>query len=99
MLLKKLDHARDVDMFDLAFKKDFIALEAEVDKLDIDKLVNAPTSMNNTKTKGDDLDVGKLKTVPVDWKKLSDVVANEVVKDKTNHHTKDKGKYLRKENS
>ena len=36
--------------------------------------------MNNLKTKVDDLDVGKLKTVPVDLKKLSDVVANEVVK-------------------
>ena len=35
--------------------------------------------MNNLKTKVDDLDVGKFKTVPVDLKKLSDVVANEVV--------------------
>ena len=36
--------------------------------------------MNNLKTKVDDLDVGKLKTIPVDLKKLSDVVDNEVVK-------------------
>ena len=36
--------------------------------------------MNNLKTKVDDLDVGKLKIVPVDLKKLSDVVDNEVVK-------------------
>ena len=36
--------------------------------------------MNNLKTKVDDLDVGKLKTTPVDFKKLSDVVDNEVVK-------------------
>ena len=36
--------------------------------------------MNNLKTKVDDLDVGKLKTVPVDLKKLSDEVDNEVVK-------------------
>ena len=36
--------------------------------------------MNNLKTKVDDLDVGKLQTVPVDLKKLSDVVDNEVVK-------------------
>ena len=55
-------------------------MKAEVDKLDINKLVNVPTSLNNLKTKVDDLDVGKLKTVPVDSKKLSDVVANEVVK-------------------
>ena len=55
-------------------------MKAEVDKLNIDKLVNVPTSLNNSKRKADDLDVGKLKTVPVDLKKLSGVVANEVVK-------------------
>ena len=38
--------------------------------------------MNNLKTKVDDLDVGKLKTVPVDLKKLSDVIENEVVKNR-----------------
>ena len=37
--------------------------------------------MNNLKTKVQDLDVGKLKYVPVDWEKISDVVDNEVVKD------------------
>ena len=36
--------------------------------------------MNNIKTKIDDLDVGKLKTAPVDLKKLSNVAYNEVVK-------------------
>ena len=36
--------------------------------------------MNNLKTKVDELDVGKLKVVPVDLKKLSDVVDNEVLK-------------------
>ena len=51
-------------------------MKAEVDKLDINKLVNVPTGLNNLKTKVDDLDVGKLKTVPVDLKKLSDVVTN-----------------------
>ena len=43
-------------------------------------MVNVPTSLNNLKTKLDDIDVGKLKPVPVDLKKLSDVVDNEVVK-------------------
>ena len=38
--------------------------------------------MNNLKTKLNDFDIGKLKTVPVDLKKLSDVVDNEVVKKK-----------------
>ena len=36
--------------------------------------------MNNLKTKVDDLDVGKLKTVPVDLKTLTDVVDNQVAK-------------------
>ena len=43
-------------------------------------MVNVPTSLNNLKTKVDDLDVRKLKFVPVDLKKLSDIVHNEVVK-------------------
>ena len=36
--------------------------------------------MNNLKTKVDDLDVGKLKSAPVDLKILSNLVDNEVVK-------------------
>ena len=36
--------------------------------------------MNNLKTKVDDLNVAKLKTVPTDLKKLNDVVDKEVVK-------------------
>ena len=64
----------------MAVKKDFIALKAEVDKVDINKLTNPPTSLNNLKRKVDDLDVGKLRTVPVDLKKLSDVVDDKAVK-------------------
>ena len=41
-------------------------------------MVNVPTSLNNLETKINDLGVGKLKTVPVDLKKLSDVVDKEV---------------------
>ena len=44
------------------------------------QLTNAPTSLNNLKTKVDDLDVGKLKTTPVDLKKLSVLVDNEAGK-------------------
>ena len=55
-------------------------MKAEVDKLDIKKLINVRTSLGNIKTKVDDLDVGKLKTVHVDLKKLSDVVDNELIK-------------------
>ena len=51
-------------------------MNTKVDKLDINKLINVPTSLNNLKTKVDDLDVGTLKTVFVD---LSDVVDNKVI--------------------
>ena len=67
-------------------------MKAEVNKLDI----NVLTSLNNLKTKVDDLDVGKLKTVPVDLKKLSDVVDNEVVKDIKCNTLKTKVKTLEK---
>ena len=48
--------------------------------LDINKLVNVQTSLNNLKTKVDNSDVGILKSVSVDLHKLNDVVDNEVVK-------------------
>ena len=54
-------------------------MKAEVDKLDITKLVNVPTTLNNLKTRVGELDVGELKITPVDLKKLSDVVGNEAV--------------------
>ena len=61
-------------------------MKAEVDKKDINKLVNVPTSLNNSKKRVDDLNFGKLKTVPVDLKKLSDTVDNEVVKIQNSTH-------------
>ena len=39
---KELDHATGVETSDLVAKEDFTALKAEVDKLDINKLVNVP---------------------------------------------------------
>ena len=74
----ELEHATGVNTFDLAAKNDFIDLKAEVEKVDINKLVNVPTSSNNLKAKVDDLDVDELKKV--DLKKFSDVVKNEVKK-------------------
>ena len=59
---KKVKGASGVDTSNLAVKRDFIALKAEIDKLDITKLVNIPTALNNLKTKIDDLDFHKLKT-------------------------------------
>ena len=70
---KELDHATGADISDLVAKKDFIAWKAEVDKLQIAKLVNVPTNLNNSETKGADLDVVKLKTVSVDLKNLNNV--------------------------
>ena len=55
-------------------------MKADVYKLKTIKLVNAPTSLNNLKTKLDDLDVGELNTVCIVLKKISYVVKNEVVK-------------------
>ena len=71
----------DIDTSGLATKKDFITLKAEGDKLDINKSINQliPTSLNILKTKVDDLDAGKLKTVPVDLKQLSGVIDNKVI--------------------
>ena len=51
MLLKELHHVTGVDVSDLAAKKDFIASKAEADKLDINKLLNVPASLNNWKNK------------------------------------------------
>ena len=49
-------------------------------KLDIDKLKNVPSNLNNLKSKVYKLDADKLVPVPVDLSKLSDVVKNNVVK-------------------
>ena len=51
-------------------QKYLIALKAEVDNIDINKLVNVPTNLNNLKTKVDDLVVAKVKPVSVDLKKI-----------------------------
>ena len=41
---------------------------------------NVPTGLNNVKTELDNLDVVELKSLPVDLKKLSELVKNEVIK-------------------
>ena len=45
-------------------------------------MFNVPivSGVNNLKIKLDDIDVGKLKAVSVDLKKISDVVSKEIVK-------------------
>ena len=77
---KESNNATGVDTPTLVTKSDFIALKSKFDKLDINKFVGFTTSLNDLKTKVDDLDVGNLKTVPINSKKLSDVVLKEVAK-------------------
>ena len=43
-------------------------------------MINVPTSLNNLKTKVDDLDVGKLKNCSCRLKKVCYIVDNEGVK-------------------
>ena len=43
-------------------------------------MVNVLTALSNFKTKVNNLDVDKLKTAPIDLKKLTDVMSKEVVK-------------------
>ena len=45
-------------------------------------MVNVPTSLDNLKTNVDELDVGMLKTDPIDFKKLKSVVDKNVVNKK-----------------
>ena len=61
-------------------------------------MTNVPTSLDKLKTKVDDFDVGKLKTVIVDLKKFSDVVGNEVVKNTKINTLKTKVNSLEKKN-
>ena len=45
---KKKEHATGLDISYLVAESDFIALKAEVDKFDINKLINnVPTGLNN----------------------------------------------------
>ena len=54
-------------------------MKAEVEKVDINKLVNVPSCMNNSKIKVNYLDADKLRTVLVNSKKLSDIMIKEDV--------------------
>ena len=67
-------------------------MKAEVNKLEINELVNVPTSLNNLETKMADLGVGKLKEISIDLKEISDVVDKQLIKS-----TKNLKKGIRKE--
>ena len=73
-------NAAGVDALDFAKKANLVDLKSDVDKLDIDKLKNVPSSLNNFKSKADKFDVDKIVPLPVDLSKLSDAVKNDVVR-------------------
>ena len=54
-----LKNATGVDTSKFAKKVDLASLKSSIDKLDIDKLKNVPTSLSNLKSKLDKLDVDK----------------------------------------
>ena len=70
----ELEHATGVDTSNIDAKSDFIVLKVEINKLDTNKLINALTDLNDLRAKIDDLDLGKLKMVPLDLEKVSDLV-------------------------
>ena len=73
-------NATGVDISKFAKKDDLANVKSDVDKLDIDKLIKVPSSLNSLKSKVDKWDVDKLEPVPVDFKKISYVVDSDVVK-------------------
>ena len=80
-----LKNVTGIDTLDFAKKAYLANLKRDVDKLDIDKLKNAPSNLSNLKSKVEKLDIGILETAPVDLSKLRNVVKNDVVK-KTEHN-------------
>ena len=73
-------NARGVDTSKFIKKFHLASLKSNVDKLDIDKLKNVPSSLSSLKSKVDKLDIDELVPVPVDLSKLSNAVKNDVVK-------------------
>ena len=72
-----LKNTTGVDTSDVAKMTDLANLKPDVDKLDFDKLKNAPnnlSNLSNLKSKEDKLDVDKLIPVLADLSKLNDVV-------------------------
>ena len=74
-----MKNATGVDTSKFVNEADLASLKSKIDKLDVDKLQKITSGSNNLKSKLDKLDVKKLEPVPVDLKKLSDVVNNETV--------------------
>ena len=71
-------------IYDLNELKTFVALKAEVENLEIKKLVNVSTSFNNLYTKEGNLDVSK--SFLVHLKKLNNVLDNKAFSKKNSVH-------------
>ena len=64
-----MKHDTGVDISNLAAEKDFIALKAEVDQLDISRVINDITGLNNLRATVSNLDADMMKTVSVNLRK------------------------------
>ena len=69
-----------VDTSSFAKKTDSAHLKSDVDKSDNVELKNIPSILNNSKSKLDKLDIGKLEKTSVDLSKLSNVIKNDAAK-------------------
>ena len=64
------------DTSDFANSIDLANLKSDLDKSDINKLINVPSNLSHLKSKVDKLSIYKLETMPVDLSKLSDILKN-----------------------
>ena len=69
-----------VDTSELARNNDLANLKSDIDKLFIDKLINASSSWTNLKSQVDKLRIKKLEIVVIDLSTLSNVLKTDVVK-------------------
>ena len=69
---RKTEDAAGINTSKLTAKRDFIALNTEVEKLDFNKLLNFPTGSNklnnSNNSNWNDLDTDKLKNISADLK-------------------------------
>ena len=71
------NYATKTDTLSLVKKADLPNLKSDQINQILIKLKNLPTNLNNFKSKVDKLDVDKLAPVPVDLRKLSDIVKKD----------------------
>ena len=64
--LKSLRSLRSLSLWSFCLRS-FVNLKTTADRLDLDKLKNVSSGLNDLKTKADKLDVDKLTPAPVDF--------------------------------